>query len=239
MNYPIKVPHVGEGIKFVQILRLLRQEGEWVEEDSGLIEIETDKTTFEIPSSSSGYISNIRCKAGDTIHIGEILLEISQEKPIQSTEFARNDTSPSESEVIANDSTRHLTLSPQQRRLAKNLIESQAIVTQAFLEKRISWSIIRNIRLSFRKKDPASTPSHLALITSSCAQAMFKHDKFRSKLTPNLELSTSSFCTIGIAESQSNDDLLVYTVNFNAPPNLHQVIASLRDSKNTPRKEPL
>ena len=48
------LPDLGEGITEAQVVRLLVQEGDTVEEDQGLLEVETDKAAVEIPSPFAG-----------------------------------------------------------------------------------------------------------------------------------------------------------------------------------------
>ena len=72
----LKLPELGENIESADILNLLVKEGDYIERDQGILEIETDKATIEVPSTLSGKITQILVKPGDTAKVGQILLKI-------------------------------------------------------------------------------------------------------------------------------------------------------------------
>jgi 2-oxoglutarate dehydrogenase E2 component (dihydrolipoamide succinyltransferase) len=77
MAYEIKVPTVGESISEVTVANWVKKEGELVAQDDIICELETDKTTFEVPAERSG-ILHIVAEAGATIPIGAVLCTISE-----------------------------------------------------------------------------------------------------------------------------------------------------------------
>ena len=68
------LPDLGEGITEAQVVRLLVQEGDRVEEDQGLLEVETDKAAVEIPSPFAGTIAKIHVETGEVIHVGKVIV---------------------------------------------------------------------------------------------------------------------------------------------------------------------
>ena len=54
MAYEFKLPDLGEGLTEGEIARWLVEEGQEIAEDDPLVEIQTDKTTVEIPSPAAG-----------------------------------------------------------------------------------------------------------------------------------------------------------------------------------------
>jgi 2-oxoglutarate dehydrogenase E2 component (dihydrolipoamide succinyltransferase) len=83
MNTEIKVPTVGESVTEVTIAQWLKKEGEHVEMDEVLCELESDKATFELVAEQSG-ILHIKAKEGQTLGIGSVIAEIEsngKEKP--------------------------------------------------------------------------------------------------------------------------------------------------------------
>ncbi|MBK0383170.1 2-oxoglutarate dehydrogenase complex dihydrolipoyllysine-residue succinyltransferase [Pedobacter sp. SD-b] len=72
----IKVPSVGESITEVTLTKWLKQEGDSVEMDEVIAELESDKATFELPAESAGILSLI-AKEGDTLEIGAVVAKIS------------------------------------------------------------------------------------------------------------------------------------------------------------------
>ena len=71
----IKVPAVGESINEVSLAKWLKNDGQWVERDEVLAEIESEKATFEINAEQSG-ILKILVAEGDTLAIGDIVCSI-------------------------------------------------------------------------------------------------------------------------------------------------------------------
>ncbi|MBS1745494.1 MAG: 2-oxoglutarate dehydrogenase complex dihydrolipoyllysine-residue succinyltransferase [Bacteroidetes bacterium] len=73
----IKVPPVGESISEVTLLKWLKKEGEYVERDEVIAELESEKATFEVNAEQSGVIKLI-ANEGDTINIGAVLANIDE-----------------------------------------------------------------------------------------------------------------------------------------------------------------
>lgn len=75
MIVEIKVPSPGESITEVQIARWLKKEGDLVEKDDELCEIDSDKATLTVNAEEAGQIS-ILAKEGDTVKVGDIVCKI-------------------------------------------------------------------------------------------------------------------------------------------------------------------
>jgi 2-oxoglutarate dehydrogenase E2 component (dihydrolipoamide succinyltransferase) len=71
----IKVPAVGESINEVSLAKWLKKDGQWVERDEVLAEIESEKATFEINAEQSGLLK-ILVAEGDTLGIGDTVCSI-------------------------------------------------------------------------------------------------------------------------------------------------------------------
>lgn len=69
----VVLPELGEGINKATVSYWYFKEGEKVNEKDDLVELTTDKATFNLPSPSSGMLSEIRFHEGDSVNIGEIL----------------------------------------------------------------------------------------------------------------------------------------------------------------------
>lgn len=69
------VPTVGESITEVTIGQWLKEDGDTVELDEVIAEIESDKATFELPAEASGVL-RIKAQEGDTLEIGELICQI-------------------------------------------------------------------------------------------------------------------------------------------------------------------
>jgi pyruvate dehydrogenase E2 component (dihydrolipoamide acetyltransferase) len=76
MATEFKLPSVGENVEKVGIVRVLVAEGDPVEKGQSVLEIETDKATLEVPVNVSGRVASIQAKAGQEVHVGQVILTI-------------------------------------------------------------------------------------------------------------------------------------------------------------------
>ena len=76
MAYELKLPDLGEGLTEGEIARWLVSEGQEVAEDDPLVEIQTDKTTVEIPSPAAGKVTSILVEEGKVVPVGTVLVVI-------------------------------------------------------------------------------------------------------------------------------------------------------------------
>ena len=76
----IKVPAIGESISEVTLLKWLKKEGEYVERDEVIAELESEKATFEVNAEKAGVIS-LAVKENDTLKIGDLLARIDETAP--------------------------------------------------------------------------------------------------------------------------------------------------------------
>jgi pyruvate dehydrogenase E2 component (dihydrolipoamide acetyltransferase) len=76
MAYEFKLPDLGEGVREGEIARWLVQVGQEVAEDDPLVEIQTDKTTVEIPSPAGGRVGEILVAEGEVVPVGTPLVII-------------------------------------------------------------------------------------------------------------------------------------------------------------------
>ena len=74
--YEFKLPDLGEGLTEGEVARWLVSEGDEVAEDQPLVEIQTDKTTVEIPSPAAGKVASILVEEGKVVPVGTILVVI-------------------------------------------------------------------------------------------------------------------------------------------------------------------
>jgi pyruvate dehydrogenase E2 component (dihydrolipoamide acetyltransferase) len=72
----IKLPEVSDNVETGDVLKVLVKVGDKVEIDQPLVELETEKATFEVPSTESGVVKEINVKEGDTIKIGALMLTL-------------------------------------------------------------------------------------------------------------------------------------------------------------------
>ena len=80
MATEIKVPSVGESITEVTIAQWLKEDGDYVEMDDALAEIESDKASFEVNAEQAG-ILRISAEEGETVEIGTVIASIEEGEP--------------------------------------------------------------------------------------------------------------------------------------------------------------
>jgi 2-oxoglutarate dehydrogenase E2 component (dihydrolipoamide succinyltransferase) len=73
MNEKIVVPVLGESITEATVSKWLKNEGDTVEADEPIVELETDKVNLEVPSPISGVLSEINSKDGAVVEVGALL----------------------------------------------------------------------------------------------------------------------------------------------------------------------
>ena len=78
----MKVPSPGESISEVEIAQWLVSDGDYVEKDQAIAEVDSDKATLELPADESGIIT-LKAEDGDTVAVGAVvcLIDTSAEKP--------------------------------------------------------------------------------------------------------------------------------------------------------------
>lgn len=74
----MKVPSPGESITEVEIAEWLVEDGDYVEKDQAIAEVDSDKATLELPAEESGTVT-LKAEVGDTVEVGEVVCLIDTE----------------------------------------------------------------------------------------------------------------------------------------------------------------
>ena len=95
----MKVPSPGESITEVEIAAWLVQDGDYVEKDQAIAEVDSDKATLELPAEESGIIT-LKAEEGDAVEVGQIvcIIDTSAERPFD------NDTKLNETVEVPKES---------------------------------------------------------------------------------------------------------------------------------------
>tara|TARA_B100000609_G_scaffold163049_1_gene135059 strand:- start:848 stop:2068 length:1221 start_codon:yes stop_codon:yes gene_type:complete len=103
MSSPILVPTLGESVTEATVAKWLKKSGDKVNEDEPLVELETDKVSVEVTSPSSGFLSLIMIKEGETVEVGTKLGEIGDEvsKTSQTSQEANKGAKNKKEEELA------------------------------------------------------------------------------------------------------------------------------------------
>jgi pyruvate dehydrogenase E2 component (dihydrolipoamide acetyltransferase) len=72
----IKLPEIADNVDSATVLEILVSEGDRVEKDASLAEMESDKATFDLPSDVAGVVKEIKVKTGDQVKVGQVMFTI-------------------------------------------------------------------------------------------------------------------------------------------------------------------
>ena len=102
MKEKIVVPVLGESITEATVSKWLKNEGETVDADEPIVELETDKVNLEVPSPISGVLSEINSKNGTVVEVGALLGSVSESGSRQEIkkEIKKIEPSVSENNIV-------------------------------------------------------------------------------------------------------------------------------------------
>jgi len=111
MKLEMKVPSPGESITEVEIAQWLVSDGDFVEKDQAIAEVDSDKATLDLPAEASGVIT-LKAEEGDSVEVGQVVCLIDtdatggENKPKSSNESVEKKVEPSvENEFIITEKT--------------------------------------------------------------------------------------------------------------------------------------
>jgi pyruvate/2-oxoglutarate dehydrogenase complex dihydrolipoamide acyltransferase (E2) component len=120
--YEFKLPDLGEGLTEGEIARWLVSEGDEIAEDQPLVEIQTDKTTVEIPSPAAGPVARILVEEGAVVPVGTVLVVIGADGVTAVTETPQDaQQAPSRERGPRRSPGAKVRATPLVRRLAQEL----------------------------------------------------------------------------------------------------------------------
>ena len=126
----MKVPSPGESISEVEIAEWMVEDGEYVEKDQTIAEVDSDKATLELPAEQAGIIS-LRAEVGDVVAVGQIvcLIDTSASKPKgdQSKEKAPKTIAPNPGPVSSSNDQQKTYASGHPSVAAKKIIDENNI----------------------------------------------------------------------------------------------------------------
>ena len=122
MAYFFTLPDLGEGLTEGEVARWLVAEGQEVAEDDPLVEIQTDKTTVEIPSPAAGTVARILVAEGQVVPVGTVLVVIGEDSVVAAAPTVSVGTDPKGSVPEGSHSQpQRVRATPLVRRVAQEL----------------------------------------------------------------------------------------------------------------------
>ena len=141
MILEMKVPSPGESITEVEIAQWLVAEGDYVEKDQPIAEIDSDKATLELPAEESGIIT-FKAEEGDAVGVGQVVCLIDTEgkpsgdAPVKASDAVQAPAAPAEKEVVTRATYASGSASPAAKKfwLKKELMQTQLLEVVAMEE---------------------------------------------------------------------------------------------------------
>ncbi|MCL4135285.1 UNVERIFIED_CONTAM: hypothetical protein GTU68_063217 [Idotea baltica] len=117
----MKVPSPGESITEVEIATWLVEDGDYVEKDQPIAEVDSDKATLELPAEESGIIT-LKAEEGDAVAVGEVvcLIDTAAAKPEGSGDAPAKEEAPKEEKKT--EGTERKKMSMLRRKVAERLV---------------------------------------------------------------------------------------------------------------------
>ena len=79
MTVPFKLPELGENVESADLIKIMVSVGARITVDEPVLELETDKANFELPSTVRGVVREIHVREGDRIKVGQLILTVEEE----------------------------------------------------------------------------------------------------------------------------------------------------------------
>lgn len=105
MSSEFKLPQLGEGVESAVVSKILIAQGDSIEADQNLMELETDKAVADLPSPYAGTIEEILISPGDTVEVGQPILKIEKAQAESTEKSQEEEEQPATEEPERSDST--------------------------------------------------------------------------------------------------------------------------------------
>ena len=151
MPHEIQIPDVGESIQEVQIGQWLKSEGDWVDKDETVVEVETDKASVDLAAPISGVLSKIIKKDGEGADIGEVVGLVE--------EGERPETSNDEYETTGRLPDPLVIMPAAQRMLAEHGLQGREVEATGPGGRLLKEDVQRHVE---QMKSPESSPAKTA-----------------------------------------------------------------------------
>ena len=201
MILEMKVPSPGESITEVEIAEWLVQDGDYVEKDQAIAEVDSDKATLELPAEESGTIT-LKASEGDAVDVGSVvcLIDTSVAKPKDSSDLSASDSKkvlkneakiskPSESTYASGSA------SPAAKKILaeKNLISSNVIGTgkDGRITKDDAIKAVPSMGKKVETKDRGVTRKKLSMLRRKVAERLVSAKNETAMLTTFNEVDMS------------------------------------------------
>lgn len=258
--HEIKISQLGEGLTEVRVVALLKNEGDVLQKDELLLEVETDKAVMEIETPHGGCLRKWLVQPGETIPVGAVVARVESlpthngahngetngsanghshgaaplaQAPATPASKVRNRAlSPREKAALKNqEHDAPLDLSVRQARLGQLFSDSQNYISEASITVRIPWdNLLPTCHQLQESLQLDHRPSRPELIAWSVMRAMKDHPRFLTNNNGAQGYETHAEVCLGNAVGQPHDELGVASLPAASTMQLGAFIGAMRHS---------
>ena len=218
------VPVLGESVVEATVSKWIKKQGDYVEVDDPIVELETDKVTLEVPSSITGILENILVSEGDTVEVGALLgtiiagekqdkneriseevkaEEVEKEKPTTNNlEFVSNDQPAENTRINENiNLEERIPMSRLRQAIARRLKEAQNTAAMLTTYNEVDMSALmemrKNYQESFEKKNGVRL-GYMSFFVKASIDALSEFPAVNAEINGN-DIIYKNYYNIGVA----------------------------------------
>ena len=222
------VPVLGESVVEATVSKWIKKQGDYVEVDDPIVELETDKVTLEVPASISGILENTLVSEGDTVEVGALLgtiiagekqdkkEEVSEEVEVKDVEKEKPITNKLEvksnnqvTENIRNEDNVNLEeripMSRLRQAIARRLKEAQNTAAMLTTYNEVDMSALmemrKNYQESFEKKNGVRL-GYMSFFVKASIEALNQFPAVNAEIDGN-DIIYKNYYNIGVAVGTS------------------------------------
>jgi 2-oxoglutarate dehydrogenase E2 component (dihydrolipoamide succinyltransferase) len=190
MSIEIKVPSVGESINEVTLTKWIKNDGDWVDRDEVIAELESEKATFEINAEKAGVLHTI-AKENDTLKIGDIVSTIDDtaEKPVSASR-----DKGAEKKIAKKDEPKLTTKeTPENKEIKSEEGKSSPLISRDVKATPVAAAMLADKKVDVKKVTPSGSNGRI-----------MKHDVLEALMNPGRAVGKELFGRDERAEKMSN-----------------------------------
>ena len=225
----ILVPVLGESVVEATVSKWIKKQGDFVEVDDPIVELETDKVTLEVPASVSGIIDSVIVSEGDTVEVGALLgiivegegkseapkvanikssnkLEEEIAKPVQTGDTSKNINNEVISSKSHNESLEErIPMSRLRQAIARRLKEAQNTAAMLTTYNEVDMTALiemrKNYQDSFEKKNGVRL-GYMSFFVKASIDALRQFPAVNAEIDGN-DIVYKNYYNIGVAVGTS------------------------------------
>ena len=224
----VLVPILGESVVEATVSKWIKKQGEFVEMDEPIVELETDKVTLEVPAAISGTLDKLVVSEGDTVEVGALLAIINAgEKPIEKSKPATKVTQPEKTdpkpavELAKKQDTNINQIVPKNRNnenleervpmsrlrqaIARRLKEAQNTAAMLTTYNEVDMTALMEMRSSYQdsfEKKNGVRLGYMSLFVKASIDALKEYPAVNAEIEGN-EIIYKNYYNIGVAVGTS------------------------------------